>query len=314
MTPPSSALFSEEFTTHPSLDEPVQGRTLTVGIGAWTIKGPSIVLAADTRVTYGTSPVPPHDQAGKQYPLPFGCAVVIAGSITESHEFIARLVQQLENFQKANKSPDRQDMTTAIDEARWMVYRPRLDWAMRADLGMPLADWHKTFMPPANVELYDPKAEYFGCTVIRNNPLRTSCIVGGFVGTFTMFFCAKGMRPIESESNPGIYVIGSGSIHASRKLAKRGQNLSFSLARTVFHVHEAMLAARQEKTVGPPTNYVVMVKDRPIQWIHSECELLKVWRQRYRRGATDDLDSAEANQSIKAELREMRMPPYDEPL
>jgi hypothetical protein len=308
-------IYPGEFTTHPSLEEPDRGILLTVAIGVWTLTGPSIILAADTRVTYGTSPVQPHDQASKQYPLPpFNCAAVIAGSVTESHEFIARLVQQFERLAKQKRTPDRQDVMKAMDEARYRVWRPKLDWTMKARFGMSLAQWHKKFLPPQDVDIFNSQSQFFGNIAFLNTPLKLSSIVGGFIDKYQMFFCAHGMEHILSESNPGVYAIGTGRVHAMRRLTKRGQNIGHSLARTVFHVHEAMLAARQERTVGPPTNYAVVVKDQPMRWIHSECELLKVWRRRYRNRDTEELDTSEAHALIKAELRDMRMPPYDKPL
>jgi hypothetical protein len=82
-----------------SLEEPDRGSIVTVCVGALSQEGPSIVLGADIRATYGTSPTGPHDKTGKQYPLkPYNCAAVIAGSLSECHEFISRLVQLVEKF------------------------------------------------------------------------------------------------------------------------------------------------------------------------------------------------------------------------
>jgi hypothetical protein len=237
---------------------------MTVGIGAWCTAGPTIVLASDVRATYGAAPTGPHDQVGKQFPIPpFNCAAVIAGSLTESHEFIGRLVQRLEKKSK-KRLPDRQDTMRAIDEARYAVYRPKLDWTMKCNFGMSLAQWQRKHRVPDNINLFDPQAEFYGKLAFRDTPLMLSSIVGGFIGEHTMFFCSQGMRHIQSESSPGVYVIGSGAVHAMRKLNKRGQNSGFGLARTILHVHEAMLAARQEKTVGPPTNYLIITKGKPL--------------------------------------------------
>jgi hypothetical protein len=63
-----------------------------------------------------------------------------------------------------------------------------------------------------------------------------------------MFFCAKGMNPIQTESSPGVHAIGSGSVPAMNQLNTRGQNLSYSLSRTIYHVHEAMKSAQNDPT------------------------------------------------------------------
>jgi hypothetical protein len=69
------------------------------------------------------------------------------------------------------------------------------------------------------------------------------------------------------ESSPGVYVIGSGQLHAMKVLNGRKQNYGMSLARTLLHVHEAMMAAQAEKTVGTSPGYIVMRKRfHAIQW------------------------------------------------
>jgi hypothetical protein len=316
LLPPADEIYPGEYFTHMSLEEPGRGKTLTVGIGALCQEGPSIVLGADMRTTYGTSPTGPNDQTGKQYPLsPYNCAAVIAGSVSECHEFISRLAQLIQKYPARKRAPDRQDFSKAIDEARWRVYRPKLDWTMKTNFGISFAQWHKKFLPPNNINPFDPQLEFFGHLAFQQTPLKLSSIVGGFVEDHTMFFCARSAEHLQGESSPGIYAIGSGSVHAMRKLNKRGQNCSFGLARTVFHVHEAMLAARQERTVGPPNNYVVITKGEPIKWISADCQMLKDWRRAYRNKGTETLDyNPVVARMIQAQLREMKMPPYDRAL
>ena len=252
------------------------------------------------------------NQAGKQYPLPpYNCVALIAGSVSECHEFVGRLVQQFETLPTKDHLPYREDVMAAIDEARWQVHRPKIDHALRAELGITLAEWHDKFLPPAE---FDESVEAFGMRTIRNNPLNVSTIVGGFIGENTMFFCTKRMRPMQSESSPGVHAIGSGSTLAMNELNKRGQNLSFGLARTIFHVHEAMLASQDEPTVGPPTNYLVAVKDQPLCYVASDSPLLGQWLSYYHDRNTAPLDSEKPNLAIQTEMRPAKFPPYDKPL
>jgi 20S proteasome alpha/beta subunit len=282
---------------------------MTACIGALTVVGPSIVLAADTRVTHGSSPVEPNDQAGKQYPLPpYNFATAIAGSITECHEFVGRLVQRLELLSKADRDPFREEVMEAINDARFQVFRPKIDQAFRASLGITLQEWHDRFVPPAE---FDFAAERFGMQAIRATPLNVACIVGGFTAENTMFFCAKGMEHLRSESSPGVHAIGSGSVLAMNQLNKRGQNLAYSLARTVFHVHEAMLEAQKEPTVGPPTNYLILTKGQPMTYVPAQSELLARWLAHYREENSSPLDTEEANFAIQREMQPVQMPPYD---
>lgn len=271
--------------------------------------GPSIVLAADKRVTHGMFMPEPNDQAGKQYPLPpYNWAAAIAGSTSECHEFVGRLVQRLEQLSKGARDPYREEVMEAIDDARFQVFRPKIDQALRAKMGLTLQEWHEKFVPPAE---FDFAAEAFGMQAIRDTRLNVSCIVGGFTSENTMFFSAKGMLSIQSESSPGIHAIGSGSWHAMNQLNKRGQNLAFGLARTVFHVHEAMLEAQKEPTVGPPTNYLIMTKGQPMTYVPAEGELLKRWMSFYRDKDTGPLDTQEANFALQTEMLAAQMPPYD---
>ena len=282
---------------------------MTVCIGALSLTGPSIVLAADTRVTHGTSPVDPNDQAGKQYPLPpYNCATAIAGSVSECHEFVGRLVQQMELLAKTDRDPYREEVMEAINEARFQVFRPKIDWELRRSLGITLKEFHDRFLPPAD---FDIMAEKFGMQAIRGTPLNISCIVGGFTAENTMFFCAKGIEHIQSESSPGVHAIGSGSILGMSQQNKRGQNLAFGLARTVFHIHEAMLEAQKEKTVGPPTNYLVVMKSQPMMYVPKESPLLARWVDFYHDRETGGLDSEESNFAIQREMLPAQMPPYD---
>ena len=77
---------------------------MTACIGALTVFGPSVVLAADIRLTHGSSPVEPNHQAGKQYPpSPYNFATAIAGSITVRHEFVGRPVQIREVLAMADR-------------------------------------------------------------------------------------------------------------------------------------------------------------------------------------------------------------------
>lgn len=146
---------------------------------------------------------------------------------------------------------------------------------------------------------------------IRATPLNVACIVGGFTGDNTMFFCAQGMEHLRSESNPGVHAIGTGSVLAMNQLNKRGQNLAHSLARTVFHVHEAMLEAQKEKTVGPSTNYLILTRAQPMTFVPAQSELLSRWLAYYRDKDTGALDGEEANFAIQKEMQRAQMPPYD---
>jgi hypothetical protein len=214
----------------------------------------------------------------------------------------------MEMLSEADRDPYREEVMEAINDARFQVFRPKIDQALRANLGITLQEWHDRFVPPAE---FDIVAEKFGMQVIRATPLNVSCIVGGFTEENTLFFCAKGMEHIQSESSPGVHAIGTGSIHAMNQLNRRGQNLANGLARTIFHVHEAMLEAQKEKTVGPPTSYLIVMKGQPMTYVAANSALLSRWMSFYHDRDTDGLDTEYANFAIQREMRPAQMPPYD---
>jgi len=286
---------------------------MTICIGAYTLTGPSIILSADTRGSYPSSYIPPNDQIGKQYPLPpYPCAVVVAGRATEGHEFIARLVQQFELLSKAYHPPFREEVMEAINTARLAVYRFKLDQALQREIGLIFAEWHSKLFPPFE---FDYALEAHGMQTIRDNPLNMSSIVGGFIEDNVMFFCARRMEDVQSESSPDVHAIGSGSHEATEKLNKRGQNLNYSLARTIYHLHEAMLAAQRVRSVGPANNYLVLVKGQPVLHIPSDSDLLRKWFDYYEdKDSTASLDSESSNLGIQCEMKPIELPPYDRPL
>jgi len=283
---------------------------MTICIGAYTQHGPAVVLSADTRGSYPSLYISPNDQVGKQYPLPpYHCAVVVAGRATEGHEFIARLVQQFELLSKADRTPYREEVMTAINEARLAVYQFKIDQALQREIGLTFAEWHSRLFPPNE---FDYALEAHGMRTVNDHPLNVSSIVGGFIADNVMFFCAKGMGDIQSESSPGIHAIGSGSREAMETLNRRGQNLNYSLARTIYHLHEAMLAAQQDSSVGPANNYLVLIKGQPLLHVRSDSDFLRNRFEYYKdKDNTASLDSEASNKAIQCEMKPTELPPYD---
>lgn len=282
---------------------------MTVSIGAYTVQGPSIIVSADTRVSYPGAYIPSHDQVGKQYSLPFNCVASIAGSVSEAHTFIGRLVQALDELKGQDHLPYREEVMAAIDGARMQVHKQIIDQALKREIGLSLAEWHDKFGPQIDFE-YSLQA--FGMQTIRDNILKLATIVAGFVGDNVMFFCARAMQNIESDSSPAIYTIGSGSFTAMEALNKRQQNSAFGLARSLFHVHEAMLAAQQATpTVGAPTDYLVLMKGQPLLHLPANSSLLGGWVSYFEGKSTESLDSEDSSLALQAALKATILPPYD---
>jgi len=133
-----------------------------------------------------------------------------------------------------------------------------------------------------------------GLSFMDDAQFKVGLIVGGFMRRQTMFFCAVGKNRLQEESSPGVYVIGSGQIHAMNVLNQRQQSHAASLPRTLLHVHEAMIAARAERTVGTAIGYIVLRKHvaRPV-FLHATSHTLEDWRKAYAgRASTASLDDS----------------------
>jgi hypothetical protein len=72
-----------------------------------------------------------------------------------------------------------------------------------------------------------------------------------------------------------------------------------------------MLEAQQEKTVGPPTNHLILMKGQPMTYVPTKSDLLRRWMSFYHDRDTDDLDTEEANFAIQREMLAAQMPPYE---
>jgi len=142
--------------------------------------------------------------------------------------------------------------------------------------------------------------------VVRSYGFAVRLIVAGFMRGQTMFFRAVEKNRLQEETSPGVYVIGSGQIHAMKALNRRDQQPHMSLARTLLHVHQAMLAARSERTVGIAQGYVVMKRrGSRILFFPARSQTLEDWRKAYGgRAATASLDDSRlASQNVYLQLK-----------
>ena len=165
------------------------------------------------------------------------------------------------------------------------------DWTLKSKIGISLHDFFGRKRRNALNEFVIRAAQ----SLLEAAPFRVELIAGGFMRGQTMFFCAKQKDRLQEETSPGIYAIGSGQVSAMEVLNRREQHTHRSLASTVLHVHEAMLAARRAgTTVGAPQGYIVMRKREPrILFVPSSLPILEDWRKAYAsRSSTANLDDS----------------------
>lgn len=274
---------------------------MTVGIGVLAESGRTVIVGSDMRATFPKSSVSPNDQCGKQwdFPLPFNATACVAGTIGAAQPLVGELTVQL---QKLLKKPQivNEHVENAIDEARFLVHRRRVDWEFRKSYGIKLREWLRGKVPGGKL---DPLILKAGEILIQSTHLPVELLVGGYIGGRILLYKASGKRQLEAASTPGIMVIGSGGQLAMEKLNQREQNLDCSLARSAFHVLEALEAARNEsnKTVGPPSNLIVIDDLGHMGQLPPFCQALQDFKKAY--ADRDSTWSLQRNNVANAQIR-----------
>jgi hypothetical protein len=243
-------------------------------------------MASDMRATYGTEPhgrnyeaVGPNDQCGKMFQIaPFPTMACVAGKMSQCHAVVAQLVFNIRKLAKIGQA-NREFAVAAIDDARVQEIHRLYNWTMHTSWGISLRDFATGKVPGGKLDKLLIRAGYH---LLRKTPFEVQIIAGGFMGRDTMFFRGANKLRLEQESSPGVYAIGAGHRHAMRVLNKRGQNYAMSLPRTLLHVHEALIAARKERTVGPATAYIVLRKHTAqVVYLPANSPTLEQWRKAY---------------------------------
>lgn len=294
---------------------------MTGGIGVMCNHGDTIIVAADMRATYTGMSVDPHDLTGKLYDFaPFNLVAAIAGSTSSTHAIISELSDWLRGYVGEKlKNPDglmvMEHIRNALEKSRKKELRRLQSCEMEVQLGCGLKEWLSGKLPTG--EPFNEYAHKWGLQVLRNVRdhfrNKVGIIVGGFLETGPVFFRGLGFE-LEDAASPAVYVIGGkGAIDAMKVLIKRGQNVEMGLARSLFHIYEAMKAAKIDVGVGEPAAYTVMrpyTVDRPQGMLrfHPDHPMLRQWSKTYRNRSTEPLESREANELVKRGMVPERVP------
>jgi 20S proteasome alpha/beta subunit len=297
--------------------QPFEVPEVTIGIGVLCDGGETAILASDMRVTYGNSPVSPSDYAGKQYEFsPHLLSASIAGRTNINEAVVSVMALHLsELLAQKQKQPDglfvSEHVRHILERARKQELRKLQECAMLSELGVSLDDWLSGTLKDGRK--LDDLALRWGLTILQRVKKefcsKLALIVVGFADNGIVFMRGIGAEAIEEAASPPYYVIGSGSYAAMEVLTKRGQNTDTSIARSLLHIYEALRAARKEKTVGPPSAYVVirparLGKTSGVWRFPAESPLLRGWYKAYRkRSNTGSLDMPLPNDQVRGLLR-----------
>lgn len=223
---------------------------MTIGIGAIGGSGNTVVMATDTKGSYLDSRFSDF-LIGKQYDFfPHHLLVAnIAGTVPVCKSVVSSLVSEMDKL--AGESVIFHDhIRKAVQEAQIHDILFRLDYELVNRLAMSRAE----FQALDKISLQFRRAQ----RVIRKYQLPMQLTVGGFVtgGSLVMLEAQCNEVPEMLEWS----AIGTGGDHAAESLGKRDQGATTSFQRTIVHVAEAMEAARADKYVGEPGDYVVITQ------------------------------------------------------
>lgn len=285
---------------------------MTVGIGVICEGGDCAILASDVRVTYGKMKVSPHDWSGKQYPFPpFNFAAAIAGSTSSTHavvsDFAGRL-RELLSWKQGHAEFEIQfeHIRNALERARKKELRRLQGCAMESELAVSVNDWIAGKLPTG--EKFNQYALDEGLLVLKRVKSEMESLVGiivaGFLRERPIFLRGIGARPVEEGSTPAIYVVGGkGAGEALQVLSNRKQSIEMGIARSLFHVYEAMNAAQSDRGVGEPADYIVIrprhlsAPNGVLRYKYNHPTLI-AWGKKYKLTGTESLENEFANKLV----------------
>ena len=262
---------------------------MTIGIGLLCAGGKCILLAADTRASYGT--VSSNDQTAKSFDLPSKYFGLVAGSLSQCEDVIAELYHRMKQLLDHHLAPEQ--VRRCILDSYGKVYAELADEELRNKFKFTLDDWkHDTKLVPSLRE--EAKAH------LESVEVDVDLIVAGFYnGTPVQFVANGGDRSnVRSEVTPGNAVIGSGSIAALNWLNYRKQNCHLGLAHSLLHLTEAKQFAEVEQTVGPWRHVILLWPDN-FKALEGGQELLQEWWDKYGLPLSDALENEKHDRDVK---------------
>jgi hypothetical protein len=253
---------------------------MTIGIGAVGGSGNTIMMAADTKGSYN-DPRYSDTLIGKQYDFfPHHLlAANIAGTVPVCQSLMSHLVAEVDKL--VGLAIIRHDhIRNAVKEAQISEILDRLDYELVNHLAMRRSDW---------IALDKAKLQYRRAQrLIRKFQLPMQLIVGGFVNGSLIMLETQFNEPPEMVEYSAI---GTGGPYAADSLAKRNQGANTSFQRTIVHVAEAMEAARADRFVGDPADYVI-ITSRTYRRLSARDPYLMQLLLKYRDKDTDELDNS----------------------
>jgi hypothetical protein len=279
------------------VDTPV---TVCVGVicDASHRDGPTIILAADDKSTYGDPPLTTDKVCGKIHDFQPICdlGACISGSAEICDAVIAEFHEQLKAMKQKEEAQGHwlatDHVRLAIREARHYEYGLFADDAMQGLLHIGLDQWRTET---------NPEIRRKGMAVMRAAMFHFPIwiIFGGFLHGDWVLTRASGATVTSSGSSH--YAVGIGQLPAYKALHRRKHDYYSPYPAALVHVAEAMEAARKAypKYIGKPADYLVLRRNQPMMRFRRRSPLLEKW---LKAGTKSMVDSEELRRQFDAEL------------
>lgn len=269
---------------------------MTVCIGLVCGNGRYILLAADTRGSYGN--VTSNDEMAKMFDLPANYFGAMAGVGSYCTDVIAELYHRMKQIPDKEIAPEQ--ARECIRESYFEVYK---ESAKEALLNGPKITMEQYLHDRKLV----PTVRKHAREVMRSIEIKGCLIVAGFYqGQPVQFVAAPDPNDptalvVAAEITPGNAVIGSGAMAALNWLNYRKQNIHFGLAHSLLHLTEAKQFAEVEKTVGPLRHAALLWPGgcKPLNWTEEAQELTQGWWTKYGLLLSDGLEDESYNQAVR---------------
>jgi hypothetical protein len=241
---------------------------MTVCLGLVCSGGKQILLAADTRASYGS--VTSNDQTAKLFDLPAKYCGAVAGTLSQCEDVISELYHQMARLSDAEIA--REQVRKCILDSYDQIYSTLADQALRNDPRITL----KQYVYDQNIA---PSVRQDAKEVLQSD---VDLIVSGFYREQPVQLIAEGGTSVKirSEITPGNAAIGAGAIAALNWLNYRKQNIRLGLAHSLFHLTEAKQFAEVDTSVGP-FRQMLLVWSGGFKPLEGGDDLMQGWWNKY---------------------------------
>ena len=247
-------------------------RPMTIGIGALCERKGCIVIASDMRLSFEGHPISPNEWVGKVFDLPLGLYASIAGTYSDCESIISEIAARLADLEveQAGKEIYVEHVIQKVMKSQLHILEILCQAKFQNILLLTPERWRKG---PLDARLYRG-----GKALIRATDIEADLLIAGFLNSGPIILRIIGKRKPDEEINYA--AIGTGLEYAYDDLSKRGQGPWCNLARTLLHLSFAMEAARQDKGVGNPNNFLVILP-QACKVFPSTSHLFAKWKNKY---------------------------------